>query len=155
MPSAVVRGSVLIAFLLSGATLLASTAPTVATASASHVSDADQAQAPEAPRPVKLPDAVGRAGVAVNGAWTLNTALLALFMQAGFALLTCGLVRRKNAAHLVMLNFSAYVFALIAYYVVGYAFQFGAIAVNAAPASGRGIERLSDVPPARRAARSA
>ncbi len=128
MPSAVVRGSVLMVFLLSGATGLASAAPIVATASASNASNHYQAQAAGESLPVKPPDTVGRSGVAVNGAWTLNTAHLVLFMQAGFALLTCGLVRRKNAAHLVMLNFSAYVFALIAYYVVGYAFQFVAIA---------------------------
>jgi Amt family ammonium transporter len=55
----------------------------------------------------------------------LYAALLGLFIQAGFALLTCGLVRKKNAAHLVMLTFSAYVFALLAYYAVGYALQSG------------------------------
>ena len=49
-------------------------------------------------------------------------------MQAGFALLTCGLVRKKNAGHLMMLNFAAYVFAFLAYYAVGFAFQFGAVA---------------------------
>ncbi len=52
-------------------------------------------------------------------------------MQAGFALLTCGLVRKKNAGHLMMLNFAAYVFAFLAYYAVGYAFQFGGLAINA------------------------
>ena len=34
---------------------------------------------------------------------------------------------------LMMLNFAAYVFAFLAYYAVGYAFQFGAVAINAAP----------------------
>src|ERR1700694_1440898 len=72
---------------------------------------------------------------AVDDAWMLNAAFLALFMQAGFALLTCGLVRKKNAAHLVMLSLSAYVFAFIAYYAVGYAFQFGGIALNAGPSN--------------------
>ena len=62
-------------------------------------------------------------------------------MQAGFALLTCGLVRKKNAAHLMMLNFAAYVFAFLAYYAVGYAFQFGAVAINAAPANLGGTPR--------------
>ena len=52
-------------------------------------------------------------------------ALLGLFIQAGFALLTCGLVRKKNAAHLVMLTFSAYVFAFLAYYAVGHGLQSG------------------------------
>src|SRR5215467_4338745 len=55
----------------------------------------------------------------------LYAAFLGLLIQVGFALFTCGLVRKKNAAHLVMLTFSAYVFAFLAYYAVGYAFQSG------------------------------
>src|SRR5579872_6820917 len=66
-----------------------------------------QAQAAKEPLAVKL---AGHVRVATNFAWTLNTGYLVLFMQAGFALLTCGLVRKKNAAHLMMLNFAAYVF---------------------------------------------
>jgi Amt family ammonium transporter len=64
-------------------------------------------------------------------------------MQAGFALLTCGLVRKKNAGHLMMLNFAAYVFAFLAYWAVGYAFQFGAVAINAAPANLGGTPTLN------------
>ena len=79
-----------------------------------------QAQAAKEPLAVKLADSVGHVRIATNAAWTLNTGYLVLFMQAGFALLTCGLVRRKNAAHLMMLNFAAYVFAFLAYYAVGY-----------------------------------
>src|ERR1700729_3842999 len=94
-----------------------------------------QAQSAKEPLAVKLADDVGHVRVATNFAWTLNTGYLVLFMQAGFALLTCGLVRKKNAAHLMMLNFAAYVFAFLAYYAVGYAFQFGAVAVNASPAN--------------------
>ena len=78
-----------------------------------------QAQAAKEPLAVKLADSVGHVRVATNFAWTLNTGYLVLFMQAGFALLTCGLVRKKNAAHLMMLNFAAYVFAFLAYYAVG------------------------------------
>jgi Amt family ammonium transporter len=92
---------------------------------------------------VKLADTVGHVRVATNFAWTLNTGYLVLFMQAGFALLTCGLVRKKNAAHLMMLNFAAYVFAFLAYYAVGYAFQFGAVAINAAPTNLGGIPTLN------------
>src|ERR1700692_2688757 len=101
-----------------------------------------QAQAAKEPLALKLADSVGHVRIATNFAWTLNTGYLVLFMQAGFALLTCGLVRRKNAAHLMMLNFAAYVFALLAYYAVGYAFQFGAVAVNAAPANLGGTPTL-------------
>jgi len=102
-----------------------------------------QAQAAKEPLAVKLADSVGHLRVATNAAWTLNTGYLVLFMQAGFALLTCGLVRRKNAAHLMMLNFAAYVFAFLAYYAVGYAFQFGAVAVNAAPTNLGGTPTLN------------
>lgn len=102
-----------------------------------------QDQATKEPLAVKLADTVGHVRVATNFGWTLNTGYLVLFMQAGFALLTCGLVRKKNAAHLMMLNFAAYVFAFLAYYVCGYAFQFGAVAVNAAPTNLGGIPTLN------------
>src|SRR5437660_6898692 len=101
-----------------------------------------KAQAAREPLAVKLADSVGHVRVATNAGWTLNTGYLVLFMQAGFALLTCGLVRKKNAAHLMMLNFAAYVFAFLAYYAVGYAFQFGAVAVNAAPTNLGGTPTL-------------
>ncbi len=102
-----------------------------------------QAQSAKEPLAIKLADSVGHLRVATNFAWTLNTGYLVLFMQAGFALLTCGLVRKKNAGHLMMLNFAAYVFAFIAYYAVGYAFQFGAVAINNAPVNLGGTPTLS------------
>jgi Amt family ammonium transporter len=102
-----------------------------------------QAQAAKEPLAIKLADSVGHVRVATNFAWTLNTGYLVLFMQAGFALLTVGLVRKKNAAHLMMLNFAAYVFAFLAYYAVGYAFQFGAVAINAAPTNLGGVPTLN------------
>lgn len=105
--------------------------------------DEYQSQATKEPLAVKLADTVGHVRIATNFAWTLNTGYLVLFMQAGFALLTCGLVRKKNAGHLMMLNFAAYVFAFIAYYAVGYAFQFGAVAVNAAPTNLGGTPTLN------------
>ena len=105
--------------------------------------DEFQAQATKEPLAMKLADNVGHLRIATNFSWTLVTGYLVLFMQAGFALLTCGLVRKKNAAHLMMLNFAAYVFAFLAYYAIGYAFQFGAVAVNAAPTNLGGIPTLN------------
>ena len=112
---------------------------------AKNKKDADdfQAQAAKEPLAMKLADAVGHVRIGTNVAWTLNTGYLVLFMQAGFALLTCGLVRKKNAAHLMMLNFAAYVFAFLAYYALGYAFQFGAVAINAAPSNIGGTPTLN------------
>ena len=105
--------------------------------------DEFQAQLAKEPLAGKVADVAGHVRIATNAAWTLNTGYLVLFMQAGFALLTCGLVRRKNAGHLMMLNFAAYVFAMLAYYAVGYAFQFGAVAINAAPTNLGGIPTLN------------
>jgi Amt family ammonium transporter len=105
--------------------------------------DEYQTQAEKEPLAVKLADSVGHLRVGTNFAWTLNTGYLVLFMQAGFALLTCGLVRKKNAGHLMMLNFAAYVFAFLAYYAIGFAFQFGAVAVNAAPLNLGGTPTLN------------
>ncbi|MGA3197554.1 MAG: hypothetical protein ABSD39_21360, partial [Terriglobales bacterium] len=102
-----------------------------------------QAQVAKEPLAAKLADNVGHLRVATNFAWTLNTGYLVLFMQAGFALLTCGLVRKKNAGHLMMLNFAAYVFAFLAYYAVGYAFQFGAAGINASPSNLGGLPLLN------------
>ena len=109
-----------------------------------------QAQSAKEPLAVKLADDVGHVRVATNFAWTLNTGYLVLFMQAGFALLTCGLVRKKNAGHLMMLNFAAYVFAFLAYYAVGYAFQFGAVAINAAPTNLGGVPDSQPLPDRKR-----
>jgi Amt family ammonium transporter len=105
--------------------------------------DEFQAQAVREPLALKLADGVGHDRIGSNFSWTLLTGYLVLFMQAGFALLTCGLVRKKNAAHLMMLNFAAYVFAFLAYYAIGYAFQFGAVAVNAAPVNIGGAQTLN------------
>ena len=102
-----------------------------------------KSQAAKEPLANKLADDVGHNRLAINFSWTLICGYLVLFMQAGFALLTCGLVRRKNAAHLMMLNFAAYVFAFLAYYVCGFAFQYGAVAINAAPTNIGGTPTLS------------
>ena len=58
---------------------------------------------------------VGHDKIAVDFTWTLIMGSFVLFMQAGFALLTTGLTRAKNAGHMMMLNFAAFVIAWIAY----------------------------------------
>src|SRR6266545_424966 len=105
--------------------------------------DEYQAQAAKEPLAVKLADAVGHVRIATNFSWTLLTGYLVLFMQAGFALLTCGLVRKKNAAHLMMLNFAAYVIAFLGYWICGFAFQYGGAALNAAPTNLGGTPTLT------------
>ena len=48
-------------------------------------------------------------------------------MQVGFAFLVTGLTRAKNAAHMMMMNIAAFAVAFLAYYAVGFAFQFGGV----------------------------
>jgi ammonium transporter, Amt family len=67
-------------------------------------------------------------GISINFSWLLITGFLVLFMQVGFAFLVTGLTRAKNAGHMMMMNLSSFVIALLAYYAVGFAFQFGGIA---------------------------
>jgi ammonium transporter, Amt family len=75
-----------------------------------------------------LASQTGHVGISINFTWTLITGFLVLFMQVGFAFLVTGLTRAKNAAHMMMMNIAAFAVALLAYYAVGFAFQFGGIA---------------------------
>ncbi len=69
----------------------------------------------------------GHLGVSINFVWVLITGFLVLFMQVGFAFLVTGLTRAKNASHMMMMNIAAFAVALLAYYAVGFAFQFGGV----------------------------
>jgi Amt family ammonium transporter len=76
----------------------------------------------------QLANEAGHLRVSVNFSWLLMTGFLVLFMQVGFALLVTGLTRAKNAGHMMMMNLTSFAVALIAYYAVGFAFQFGGVA---------------------------
>ena len=75
----------------------------------------------------KLATDTGRVAVGLNFTWMLMCGFLVLFMQVGFAFLVTGLTRAKNAAHMMMMNIAAFAVAFLAYYLVGFAFQFGGI----------------------------
>jgi Amt family ammonium transporter len=94
-------------------------------------SGAPSGQTEVAPTPAginALANEAGHVRVAVNFTWTLFAGFLVLFMQVGFAMLVTGLTRAKNAGHMMMMNVAAFAIALIAYYAVGFAFQFGGVA---------------------------
>ncbi|MCL6614018.1 MAG: ammonium transporter [Firmicutes bacterium] len=57
--------------------------------------------------------------------WTLVTAFLVFFMQAGFAMVEAGFTRAKNAGNIVMKNLMDFAVGTIAYWAVGFAFMFG------------------------------
>ena len=75
-----------------------------------------------------LANHVGHLAISINFTWLLITGFLVLFMQVGFAFLVTGLTRAKNAGHMMMMNLVSFVVALMAYYAVGFAFQFGGVA---------------------------
>ena len=76
----------------------------------------------------QLANEAGHSRVSINFVWLLMTGFLVLFMQVGFAFLVTGLTRAKNAGHMMMMNITAFAIALIAYFAVGFAFQFGGVA---------------------------
>lgn len=70
---------------------------------------------------------VGHTKVAINIVWTLFTAFLVMFMQAGFAMVETGFTRAKNAAHTMAMNMMIYPLGMLGFYVCGFAIMFGGI----------------------------
>ncbi len=61
----------------------------------------------------------------VNFVWTLVAGFLVMFMQAGFALVETGLIRGKNAAHTMSMNFMVYALGMFGFFVCGFALMCG------------------------------
>ncbi len=57
--------------------------------------------------------------------WTLVAAFLAVLMQAGFAMITTGFCRAKNAAHTIAMNFMIFPIGVLGYWICGFALQTG------------------------------
>jgi len=76
----------------------------------------------------QLANESGHLRVSINFTWLLLTGFLVLFMQVGFGFLVTGLTRAKNAGHMMMMNLTSFAVALLAYFVCGFAFQFGGVA---------------------------
>jgi Amt family ammonium transporter len=87
----------------------------------------------------------------LNTVWVLITAFLVFWMQAGFALVEAGLTRAKNTTNILFKNLIDFVFATLAYWVIGYAFMFGSSAGGWIGTSGflvtpTGAEDVAGVP---------
>lgn len=68
---------------------------------------------------------------AANIVWTLVTGFLVMFMQAGFALVEAGLCRKKNAAHVMAMNFLVYSIGILGFWTIGFALQMGGVGAMA------------------------
>ena len=60
----------------------------------------------------------------LNNLWIIVSAVLVIFMQAGFALVETGFCRAKHAAHVVSTNFAIFGLGFVGFFIVGYAIMF-------------------------------
>jgi Amt family ammonium transporter len=63
--------------------------------------------------------------IAASTIWVIITAVLVMFMQAGFAFLEAGLTRMKNAGHIAGKNVLIFAICSIVYWAVGFGLAFG------------------------------
>jgi len=73
----------------------------------------------------KKMEAVPEAKFWVDTIWTLITAMLVFFMQAGFAMVEGGFTRAKNTANIMMKNFMDFAMGSVAFWLVGFGIMFG------------------------------
>jgi len=62
--------------------------------------------------------------VAADTGWTLLTAFLVFFMNAGFGLVEAGLCRKKNATMILSKNFVVFAISTLGFYFVGFGLMF-------------------------------
>jgi Amt family ammonium transporter len=62
--------------------------------------------------------------VGADTGWTILTAFLVFFMNAGFGLVETGLCRRKNATMILSKNFVVFAIATLGFYAVGFGLMF-------------------------------
>lgn len=79
------------------------------------------------PFATKLATLINQNRLGVNFTWTLVAGFLVMLMQLGFALVETGFCRRKNALHVMAMNFMVYGIGMIGYFLIGFALQFGGI----------------------------
>jgi Amt family ammonium transporter len=63
-------------------------------------------------------------GLSLNLLWIVVSAVLVIFMQAGFALVETGFCRAKHAAHVVSTNFAIFGIGFVAFFLVGFPLMF-------------------------------
>jgi Amt family ammonium transporter len=63
--------------------------------------------------------------VMADTAWTLITAFLVFWMNAGFGCVEAGFCRAKNACNILAKNFVVFAISTIAYWAIGFAVMFG------------------------------
>jgi ammonium transporter, Amt family len=75
----------------------------------------------------ELSGQVTQHATAMNVVWTLLCGFMVMFMQAGFSLVETGLVRAKNMAHTMAMNFLVYAIGILGFWAIGFALQMGGV----------------------------
>jgi Amt family ammonium transporter len=83
------------------------------------------AQTAGSPTTAELAADLGHVKISLNLFFLIFGGALVFFMQAGFAMVETGFSRSKNAVHVIMTNFVIFAIGCVAYWAVGFAFQFG------------------------------
>jgi Amt family ammonium transporter len=86
---------------------------------------AKPAEPPKPPTTDELADTIKKNGYDADTLWTLVTAFLVFWMQAGFAMVETGLTRSKNAVHICMKNLLDFSFGTIFFWLIGFGIMFG------------------------------
>jgi Amt family ammonium transporter len=73
---------------------------------------------------------------AINSSWTLLCAFLIFNMQAGFAFLGAGFIRRKNTLNYVTMSYTDFCVGAFAFWLFGFALMFGGSQLAPGLASG-------------------
>lgn len=67
----------------------------------------------------------GELKIALDTVWTLITAFLVFWMNAGFAMVEAGLCRSKNAVNILAKNFIVFAASSVAFLAIGWGIMFG------------------------------
>src|SRR3989338_4697350 len=73
----------------------------------------------------ELADSISGGKVAADTVWTLVTAMLVFWMNAGFGMLEAGLQQAKNCVNICSKNFVVFAIASLAFWALGWGLMFG------------------------------
>jgi len=68
---------------------------------------------------------VSEFALSIDTVWILITAVLVMFMQAGFAMVEAGFTRTKNTANILMKNLMDFAIGSIIFWILGYTLMYG------------------------------
>lgn len=103
------------------------------------------AKVPGSPTAGEVATSLGHVQVSLNMFFLIFGGALVFFMQAGFAMVETGFCRSKNAVHVVMTNFVVFAIGAVAYWAVGYAFQFGGVGTLSTLGGTQALSGVSEV----------